>query len=231
MTIGEFEARRGGTERLDSRTAVTITGLSGNGSAVIGAEIARITGRRLVDDEIRKRMCEHLKRTPGELMALEESYRTVWGRVLKAFLAPYERYGTFADRYAWSNAWVYTEDYESHEYLTLPEYFQGLKSVVGEFAIWGNVVMHGHEGRLFTPAQVPALHVFVTASDTVRRQRISAELGEDCGLKRLAKEDRDTRRIFKNLLGSDLLDMRGYDVIVNSDRLSYEEAAREGIRR
>ena len=50
-----------------SAPVVTITGLPGCGAESIGTEIARMTGRRFIDDEILQRMCQRLKRSMGEL--------------------------------------------------------------------------------------------------------------------------------------------------------------------
>ena len=83
-------------DRHGSAPVVTITGLPGSGSEVVGMEIARTTGGRLVDDEeITRRMCQRLGRTVGELKAFEASCRSVWSRMLRALLAPWERYGVY----------------------------------------------------------------------------------------------------------------------------------------
>ncbi|MFQ5934620.1 MAG: hypothetical protein ACE5KI_08270 [Dehalococcoidia bacterium] len=44
-------------DRLGSAPVVTITGLPGSGSEVVGMEIARSTGGRFADEEITRRMC------------------------------------------------------------------------------------------------------------------------------------------------------------------------------
>ena len=215
-------------DRQGSAPVVTITGLPGSGSEVVGMEIARTTGGRLVDDEeITRRMCQRLGRTVGELKAFEASCRSVWSRMLRALLAPWERYGVYDGGYDWVGARPGVGVFQPHEYLAKQEYLQGLKSVIGELATERNLVLHGHGSHVLLPLNAPALRVFVNASETARRERVAAK--EGLSLKNaqrwLSRADRESLALFRDLFGTELLDMRQYDVVLNLDRRSFETAA------
>lgn len=111
--------------------------------------------------------------------------------------------------------------------FTEQRYVEALRSAVTELALEGNVAIHGRGSHLFIPPHIPALHVFVTAPESLRRQRIAAQ--EGLGLKNaerlLRRVDRESCAIFKHLLGCDLLDTGRYDLILNVGRLTFETAA------
>ena len=211
---------------------VTITGLPGCGSESIGKEIARMTGRRFIDDEIPQRMCQRLKRSMGELKMIESIFRSWWRRVLWAYLVSYEQTGAYGGRYEEFFAWSSFDYYAPPPSLTKEPYLEGLKSVVSELAQKGDVVLHGRGSHLFVPSNVPPLHVFVTASEELRQQRIAAEQGLSLkdAKQQLKRADRDRLAIYRNLFGSDLLDMQLYDLTLHLERLSVESAARMVVR-
>jgi cytidylate kinase len=220
-----INARSNGRRRLP---VVTIAGLPGSGAPQIGGEISRLTGCRFADDEIAERLCRRLGRSMGEIEALEASYTSIWGRAFRALLAPWERYGAFRIGPEGANVWAYMEDYELPQYVTREDYLKGLKDVIAELAREGNVVLHGYAGYLFVPSDIPALHVLVTAPEGLRQQRLAEQhmLSLKDAAQSLRRADRDSLEIFRTLLGSELMDLKHYDVVLNSERLPYEAAAR-----
>ncbi|MFQ5934619.1 MAG: AAA family ATPase [Dehalococcoidia bacterium] len=151
----------------------------------------------------------------------------MWSRILRALLVPWERYGLYDGGYDWVGVWSGAGVFEPHEYLAKQEYLQGLRNVIGELAKERNVVLHGHGSHLLLPSNVPALRVFVNASETARRDRIAAK--ERLSLKNaerwLSRADRESLAIFRDLFGVELLDMGRYDLTLNLDRFSFETAA------
>ena len=233
MNAVDFRARESrGSPGRQTTTVVTVTGLPGSGSEIVGEEIARLTGRRFIDDEIPTRMCQILGRTPGELKAIEESCLSVWSRLLRAYLAPYEHHGFAAGGigYDWVAAWPWpaVDELEQEGYLTKERYLYDLRQVVSEFALEGDVVLHGHGSHLFVPSRVPAINVFVTASDSQRIDRVVKKemMGSKEAQRALKRADRDSCSIFKHLFGSNLLDTRQYELVLNLERLTSEAAAR-----
>ena len=231
MDSREFKSRQSRDGQRSAMPVVTIHGMPGSGSDLVGAEVAGLTGSRFLDDEILRRMCQHLRCSIGELQAIEDSCRSIWSRMLTTFLAPYERFGAFDVAYNWGGLWSASVYDEMPDYLTKERYVGGLKSVVAELALEGNAVLHGHGSNLFVPYQIPALHVFVAASETWRQERVAAKESLDSkeAERWIRKADRESLAIFRNLIGLDLLDMRLYDLIVNLERMSHETAAQKVV--
>lgn len=228
ITAREFRTPRSRKAAGDSKSVVTITGLPGSGSEIIGAAIARLTGGRFVGSEILDRMCRRLKCSKGELQAVESMCQSIWGRLLAALAGPWESYGIFDGGYYWASAWPPPPVYdEPQKYVTKDQYLESLKGVIRDLALKGDVVIHGHWGHLFVPSDVPALRVLVTESDVLRRQRVVAKQGLDMegAQKWLRRADKDILALSRNLFGSDLLDTRLYDMNLYIERWSYSAAA------
>ncbi len=211
---------------------VTITGLPGCGAESIGKEIARMTGRRFIDDEILQRMCQRLKRSIGELKRIETISRSWWRRVLWNYLVSYEQTAVDGDRHDGYIVWSPPDYYDLTPSLIKEPYLKGLKSVISELAREGNVVLHGRGSHLFIPSNVPALRVFVTASEELRQQRFAEEQGLSLenAKQQLKRADRDSLAIHRNLFGSDLLDMQLYALSLHLGQLSVESAAQMVVR-
>ena len=207
---------------------VTVTGLAGSGSEVVGMEVARLMNGRFVDSEMDDRLSQRLRCSLGELESLETGYRSFWTRLARAVIIPME----------WSaaNDVGYCQfrpepmvDYELQEHhITEKQYLQGLSGVVRRVSMERNVVLHGRGSHLFVPLEVGGLNVMLSASSESRQRRIAMEQGLDAEEARrwLERSDRDTLSVFKHLHGADLLDTRAYHLIVNVDPVSPEAAAR-----
>ena len=222
MNAEDFRARGLREGQAGSVPVVTITGLPGSGSEVIAREVALRTGSRFADDEITRRLCQRLQRSLGELQALEGGYRSAWSRMLRALVSPWERYPVFDLYHDAFGAWPSVDDYEAQQYLTKEEYIEGLKSAIAEIAQEGSVVLHGQASHLFVPSHISALHVFVTAPKArlAEAQPLSSKIAE----RLLIRDGQDCLAIFKNLFGSDLLDMERYDIVLNLERLPHSLA-------
>lgn len=222
-------AKRGGRFR-DPRTApvLTIHGLQGSGSGAIGRRVAQLTGRRFVDDEIVERVCQRLRCTPGELQAFESSHRSFWSRWLKAISVSAEWSGAYDSGYHWVSTDALSEDrYALEDRISKKQYVEVLGSAIRKFVAEGDVVLHAHASHLFIPASAKSVNVFVSGSREGRSRRLAIEQGldEEEAAKWMAQTDRELESVFKNLLGFDLLDKDRYDLVVNVERLSIDEAA------
>ena len=209
---------------------VTVTGLPGSGSEVVAAEVARLIKARFFDRNLVERLSESLDRSVGEIRALEASYTSIWGRFLRAMIAPWERYGALdysADYMGVFPAEYYLES-EPFDFLTKEEYLSGLNSVIQESAANAPAVLHEYGAPLFMPDGRPTFHVFVDMPIELRAQKAQFEEGvtmEDA-LKILRRSDRAFISMHRNLIGADPLSNTRYDMTVNMNRLSVEGAAR-----
>lgn len=209
---------------------VTVTGLPGSGSEVVAAEIARLIKAKFVDRDIVEALSAKLDRTEGEILALEASYTSIWARMLRAMLAPWERYGAMdysADLIGGFPTEYYIET-GPFDYLTKEEYLAGLKSVIRESVADAPAVLHEYGAPLFIPEDRPTFHVFVEMPLERRAQKAQFEEGFtiEGALKILRRADLEFISMHKNLLGAHPLSDTRYDMTVNMNRLSVESAAR-----
>ncbi len=222
-------ARRGGKSK-DPRTAavLTIHGLQGSGSGAIGRRVAQLTGRRFVDEEIAERVCQRLRCSPGELQAFESRHRSFWSRWLNAMAVSAEWSGAYDNGYHWVSSDSSSEDrYALEDRITKKQYVEVLGSAIRKFVAEGDVVLHSHASHLFVPGGAKSVDVFVSASPEFRGRRLATEQGLDEAEAAtwMKHADRETASVFKNLLGSNLLEMDRYDLVINVDRLSIDDAA------
>ena len=209
---------------------VTVTGMPGSGSEVVAAEIARLIKAKFVDRDLIEALSIKLDRTVGEIQALEGSFTSVWARILRAMLSPWERYGAM-DYSAELMGSIPTELYlesESFDYLTKEEYLAGLNSMIRESLADAPAVLHEYGVPHFLPEDRPTFHVFVDMPMELRAQKAQLEEGmtKEEALKILRRADREFISIQKNLLGAHPLSNTRYDMTVNMNRLSVESAAR-----
>lgn len=162
-------------QRMRASSVITITGLPGSGSELVGKEIARLTGYSFADDEIPKAMCQRLKCSIGEIKSLESSYQSWWGRLFKASTHSWERYGSHDSGFELGGGWPPYCGLDLDDYLTKEQYLKGLKGVIRGLARQGDVVLHGQGSHLYTQSDITALHVFVTVSPELRKQKVAAD--------------------------------------------------------
>ena len=206
---------------------VTISGLPGSGSEAIGAEVARMIGSRLVDEEMSETLSARLGISTSELEAFENTHRSFWARLLSSIVVPMEWSTGYDVGYHWFRPDP-SLDYDLlDDHLTKKKYLEGLARVVRGLAAEKNVVLHLHGSHLLVPPNVGALNVFVSASPELRRRRIATSEGVtlDAAVEWQKSLDKDALSVFKNLFGADLLDMGLYDITLNVDRVAIETAA------
>ncbi len=229
----DFEAQKVRYKPGGTASAVTVAGLPGSGSTLVGEEVARIIGSEFVDDLIPLRLSYMLGCTVPELQAFQESYRSVLSRIANGLGVGIERYGYFAGGgYGPVATWSPIPVYEPEKYISKERYLQGLRAVARELAGGGDVVLHGNGLCLAMPQDAPAFHVLVMSSEARRSETMAATRpGASEDWRRiLSQADRDTCAIVRSLYDCDLLDLENYDLVVNVDRLGLESASRTVAR-
>ena len=107
-----------------------------------------------------------------------------------------------------------------------------IRETVEQTAARGNVVIVAHAASYALEPGPRTLRVLVTASPTTRRQRVGAAEGlDEAQAARIIKDSdagrRDYLKRFYSIEGESPTD---YDVVVNTDHLSAEQAAEIVIR-
>lgn len=92
----------------------------------------------------------------------------------------------------------------------------------------GNAIIEGRLAAFFARAEgIPAFKVYLTASETVRAQRVSQREGGDARAQLQANEERqcsDARR-YQAIYGFDLQDTSLYDLVLCTDHTPAQELA------
>ena len=208
---------------------VTVTGPPGSGREHVAAETARLLRANLLDEEITAEVAKVLDRTPGEIESLEASYTSLWARLLRASLEPWERYGVLEASPEMFGAYpVAADQFEPPDYLTREEYMRGLGSVFSSASTDSSLVIHGHGAVALTPQGRPVFHVLVEMSmdGRVHKAQFEDRVSEPYAQRMLKRSDKAFVSQYKGLYGVDPTDPAKYDIVINMDRLSVESAAR-----
>ncbi len=230
MTISSswYSARDSRAQKEQTLTpVVAITGLPGSDSEALGREVARVLDSEFLGDEIKERLCERLQCSKAELVSFENSYKSFWSRMLASIIVPTEISTAYENGY---HAYVPNQIRDYDELLAEPIskdlYLKKLRRIVRRHAAEGNAVLHGHGCHLFLPDEVDGLTVFVSASKASRAGRFSQEADKpEESMKRLERIDREHQQVFNRLFDCDIDDPSNFDITVNLDRITIEDAA------
>jgi len=102
-----------------------------------------------------------------------------------------------------------------------------IKSVIEEAAVAGEVMIVSHAASLALAGRDDVLRVLVTASPQTRRERLAAslDLDEDEAARTLKRSDAGRADYIKRFYGVGMELPTHYDLVINTDRLSPENAA------
>ena len=102
-----------------------------------------------------------------------------------------------------------------------------IRASIGQAAVEGNVVIVAHAASYALAARDGVLRVLVTASNDTRISRIAAAEGIDAGeaAKRLAEGDKGRAVYLERFYNVKRELPTDYDLVLNTDRISAEEAA------
>lgn len=92
----------------------------------------------------------------------------------------------------------------------------------------GNVILIGRGANIINRGLPHVLHVRLVASLEKRVERIrrSRDLDQEAALELVLREDRGRRRYLKKYFGAEVEDPLLYDLVLNTDRLTFVTAAR-----
>lgn len=208
---------------------VTVTGLPGSGAEHVAGETARLLRAEYLNGDLTERIATQLDRTPGEIESLEASYSSFWGRILRASLEPWERYGVMeASPEMFGPIPVVSDNYDLPDYLTREEYLRGLGAVFSSAPKEKSLVIHGHGAAAHVPRSRPGLHILADMSTVgrVRKAQFEGGMSEVLARKMLKRADREFHSLHNGLYGVDPIDTSQYDLVINMDRLTVESAVR-----
>lgn len=200
---------------------VTIRGQMGSGATEIGRLVADKLHIDYVDREIIAKVAELLNRLEQDVIAKEMPPGSLLGRIAEAF----EHNLPISTRPEGVYLGVYLPTWEIP--LDDTRYLKGLQSIIKELARSQSVVIRGRGSQFILKDYPMTFHVLTVASLDTRVKRVmeSLKLNEESAKKEIARSDGSRRQFIKRYFQAELEDPVNYDLVLNTDYLSFEATA------
>jgi cytidylate kinase len=193
---------------------VTIRGQLGSGAPQIGQLIAEKLDADYVDRQIIARMAVLLERDKRDIAAKEMPPGSLFGRIAAALGRGY----LFGVDYRG----VYMPAWEIP--LDDTRYLEVLTSVITELADRRATVIQGRGSQFILKNQPKALHILLVASLELRIKRTMNEMkvDEETATKEIERYDSSRREFIKRYFNAELENPIHYDLVINTEHLSFE---------
>jgi cytidylate kinase len=199
-------------------SVVCVSHTTGSGGDEVGKQVAERLGYLYVDEDIVARAAAAGGLEPGEI-ADEERRKSYVGRLL--------------DTLAQGGGDAWTLATTAAVEVVRPEDVRALiRETVAQTAARGNVVIVAHAASHALDSGPHMLRVFVTASPATRQKRVAAaeQLDEGRAGRTIKDSDAGRRDYLKRFYSVDSEAPTDYDLVVNTDLLSIEQAAEIVLR-
>jgi cytidylate kinase len=199
-----------------ARNVVCISHATGSGGEDVGRLVAEQLGFLYVDEEIVAQAAAQGRIDPRDV-ADEERRKSLAARILDAMGE------------SGGEAWALggTPPPRVGDELSSADVRALIRETILQTAARGRVVIVAHAASQVVGDRTEALRVLVTASPETREQRVAAAEGLERDRAARAVKDADAARrdYLKRFYGVDRESPTHYDLVVNTDALSVEEAA------
>jgi cytidylate kinase len=192
---------------------ITIRGTLGSGAPEIGKLIADRLHIDYIDREIIAQVAEQIQRPKQDIAAKEMPSGSLLGRISEAL-----------ERNAYYRASAYLPTWEIP--LEDTQYLPALESVITDIARSGSIVIRGRGSQFILKDLPRALHVLVVAPLDLRVKRImeNSKIEESEARKMIQRFDSSRRMFTKRYFHAVLEDPINYDLVINTEHLSFEHA-------
>ena len=194
-------------------TTVTVAMMMGAHAEPVARAVAERLGFRLVSGEIIDRAATQAGVSREEVEVVERS-PTLMSRIM-AMLAS-------------GGVGAYGASVEPDRIDASPCYRRLIQDVIRETAASGRVVILAHGASILLAGTPGLLRVLVTASAATRARRLAADNGRDerWASREVERSDGERRAFFARFHDKDEELPTDYDLVVNTDVLTVEDAAR-----
>ena len=192
---------------------VTIRGTLGSGAPEIGKLIADRLHIDYIDREIIAQVAEQIQRPKQDIAAKEMPSGSLLGRISEAL-----------ERNAYYRASAYLPTWEIP--LEDTQYLPALESVIKDIARSGSIVIRGRGSQFILKDLPRALHVLVVAPlDSRVKHIMESSKIEEAEVRKMIQRFDSSRRMFtKRYFHAALEDPINYDLVINTEHLSFEHA-------
>jgi cytidylate kinase len=200
---------------------VTIRGQLGSGAPDIGKLVAKRLQIDYVDRDIIAEVAARLDSPKKKIEAKEMPAGTLRGRISEALNHNYPQIGGPGG----INMPMYLPAWETS--LDDPSYLAGLESVIKELAANQSIVIRGRGSQFILKDYPGALHVFVVAPLDIRINRVMSgrKIDEKVAKQEINRFDTSRREFIKRYFKAELEDPIHYDLVINTEHLTFEDAA------
>lgn len=197
---------------------VTIRGQLGSGAPDIGKEVARILHGDYVDREILQSIAQLVGHPIDSVEEKEHTPARLVQRIIAVLTGALERSGSIESAY--SRTW--------QEPLDDTKYLDALESVIQDLALEENIVIQGRGSQFILHNNPSALHVLVVAplEERIKRVMVTSKVDEDEAQRQIEEYDDSRRAFIQRFFKRELENPDYYDLVVNTEHLWYEVAAR-----
>ena len=198
-----------------ARTVICLSHATGSGGEEVGKQVAERLGYLYVDEEIVARAAAQGGLEPRDIA--DEEHRRSFARRILEMLAE-----------GGGDGWVLSPGVSTAmEGLRSPEIRALIRETVVQTAARGNVVIVAHAASYAVESRGASLRVLVTASPRTRAQRVGEkEMLDEARAQTMVKDgDAGRRDYLKRFYGVDRESPTDYDLVINTDLFSTEQAA------
>jgi len=201
---------------------VTIRGQLGSGAPEIGKRVAERLHIDYVDREIIAEVAARVNSPKEKIESKEMPPATLLRRIVDALehnYPPAPSSGGVSISYPmYLPAWQIP--------LDDPSYLKGLEAVIRELAASQSIVIRGRGSQFILKDYPGALHVLVVAPLGIRVTRLmtSRKLDEKTAKQEITRFDSSRREFIKRYFKAELEDPIHYDLVINTEHLSFEDA-------
>jgi cytidylate kinase len=203
---------------------VTISRQFGAGGSSVAGIVAAELGAEVVDKKLIEEVAKRLSLQPSEVEAETERPRTLLERLVRSFAALEPGLGA---------GWA--PPYPDPLFDPRKEIIHLTEQVIKEVAASGNVVIVGRGAAFVLHDRPRVFRVFLRAPEQVRVKTLIQRLGvpEAAARRKMHETDSNRAAYIHQLYGHDWCDPDEYDLVVNTGRISYQNAAQmilSGVR-
>jgi len=196
---------------------VSISRQVGSGGEEVARQTAQRLGFRYIDYQVIQTAAREAGVSPETVSEAEHS-PSLLTRILEALARnPSMPVAAWADPVPLATSPLYT----STDYRTF------IESVIRDVALEGGCLIVGHAAQVILRDRLDTLHVLVTGSPAFRARRIMAGMNVDekTAMKTVERTDNERLDYFRRFYDTGWLAPCTYDLCLNTDRLSPDQAA------
>jgi cytidylate kinase len=198
---------------------ITIRGQLGSGAPEIGKMIATRLSIDYIDREIIAEVAQKLNYPKQKIEKQEMPPTGLIKRIIDAI----------------EHSYPPTSDNSGHVILYLPpsqiplddsDYLSGLESVIKKLAAGNSIVIRGRGSQFILKDYPGAVHILTVASKEMRIKRVmeNMKIDEKSARQEIHNFDSSRHEFIKRYFKADLEDPVNYDLVINTDHLSYNAA-------